>query len=83
MVNPTKYWIYPRLYNYDYKNEVEKPMNFSGNEDGKMRGIIEPTNPNNIGVQQSGLEFDQGKSNADFTLESLESRLSIQKLTLK
>ena len=44
-------------------------MNFSGNEDGKMRGIIEPTNSNNIGVQQSGLEFDQGESKIDFTLE--------------
>ena len=66
MVNPTKYWIYPRLYNYDYKNEKEKPMNFTGNEDNKMRGIVEPTNSKNIGVQQSGLEFDQGKPEISF-----------------
>ena len=36
-------------------------MNFSGNEEGRYRGVIEPTEDDILGVQDSGLEFDQGK----------------------
>ena len=36
-------------------------MNFSGNEEDRYRGVIEPTEDGTLGVQYSGLEFDQGK----------------------
>ena len=57
IVNPTPYWIYPRLYKYDYKEGEEVEMDFSGNEEGRNRAIVAPT-----GIQDTGLEFDQGNN---------------------
>ena len=58
IINPTKYWIIPKLQSWDYKDDHAEPVDtdFNGNAGGKNKSYIPSYN-----VVKDGLEFDQGK----------------------
>ena len=54
-MNPSKYWIVPKLQYYDYKKSEQYTIDFNGNNEGKAKAYV----PNYAAVQD-GLEFEQG-----------------------
>ena len=65
IVNPTQYWVYPRLKKWDYKKkEVEiNPTEFSGNDNSNSSPdkFKYRTVPSPYSVVTTDAEFDQGK----------------------
>ena len=66
-MNPTGYWVYPRLKKWNYKNkEVEvNPTEFSGNDNSNSSPdkFKYRTVPSPYSVVTTDAEFDQGKNN--------------------
>lgn len=64
LVNPTKYWVYPRLKKWNYKNKkVEiNPTEFSGNDNSNSSPdkFKYRTVPSPYSVETNDAEFDQG-----------------------
>ena len=86
LVNPTKYWVYPRLKKWNYKNKkVEiNPTEFSGNDNSNSSPdkFKYRTVPSPYSVETNDAEFDQGNNNnlvppINFSRLGLNSTLGI------
>jgi len=55
IVNPSRYWVRPRLIQFDYKEGAQKDTPISGNDQDRGRGIVPIRD-----VLQTDAEFDQG-----------------------
>ena len=69
IINPTKYWIVPKLQSWDYKDDKAKPIDtdFNGNAGGKNKAYIP-----SYDVVQDGLEFDQGNPSLNLSKSFLK-----------
>ena len=56
IVNPSKYFIVPRLRSWKYSDDEAEDMDFNGNAGGKNKAFIEK-----FSALQDGLEMEQGE----------------------